>query len=388
MIPVSEAKQIIRANIHSLSPSRAGLLKAGNFVLAENIYASIDIPAFDQSNVDGYAIRFSEKNEPLTIDGEIVAGSGIKSLHHKKAIRIFTGAPLPEGADTIVMQENTSVINNTLAINDPSLVKGANLRPQGTDIRKGELALEEGTLLTPAAIGYLAAIGTPEVNIYGPPAITLIITGNELVEPGLPLRTGQVHESNSITLKAALAPYGITFPETVRCNDELGDLTKTLQNALLKSDMVILTGGVSVGDYDFVSAAAENCGVTKLFHRVKQRPGKPIYFGIKENKPIFGLPGNPSSVLTCFYEYVSLALDIYLHKKERAYLPAILRNNYKKPPGLTHFLKGMYNEGYVEILSAQESYRMSSFAKSNCLVILPESETEFNPGHQTQVHLL
>ncbi|MBA4167649.1 MAG: molybdopterin molybdotransferase MoeA [Chitinophagaceae bacterium] len=389
MISVTEAKQIIRANIRALPSSLVNLADAGNSVLAENIYAAVDIPAFDQSNVDGYAIRFSEKDITLDIDGEITAGSEIiKSLSKKKAIRIFTGAPAPEGADTIVMQENTAAANNTLTINDPALSKGMNLRPRGTDIRKDELALEEGTLLTPAAIGYLAAVGSAKVNIYRPPALTLIITGNELAQPGLPLRTGQVYDSGSFALKSALQLHGIRSPEILHCQDDPHELTLALRHALSESDMVILTGGVSVGEYDFVSQAAENCGVTKLFHRVKQRPGKPLYFGMKDDKPIFGLPGNPSSILTCMYVYVSLALNMYLHKKESLYQPAILKNAYRKTAGLTHFMKGMYNAGYVEILTGQESYRMSSFAKSNCLVILPETETEFKPGYQTQVHLL
>ena len=162
-----------------------------------------------------------------------------------------------------------------------------------------------------------------------------------------------------------------------------------MQQALQQADVVLLTGGISAGDYDFVLQAATNCGVTKLFHKIKQRPGKPLFFGKKENKIIFGLPGNPSSVLTCFYEYVLTALAILTGQQlilQTIHAP--IEKPFSKTNTLTHFLKGFYNGETVSVLDAQESYRLSSFAKANCLIKIDEEVTQCNKGEMVEVHLL
>jgi len=174
-----------------------------------------------------------------------------------------------------------------------------------------------------------------------------------------------------------------------RTDDDLEVLTGLLKVALKESDLVLLTGGISVGDYDFVLPATENCGITKLFHKIKQRPGKPLFFGLKENRLVFGLPGNPASVLTCFYEYVLHALELLTLQPIRLRtFHAPLSKSFIKKTVLTHFLKGYYDGSEVRILDAQESYRLRSFAKSNCFVVLPESEMEFSRGQQMELHLL
>jgi molybdopterin molybdotransferase len=176
--------------------------------------------------------------------------------------------------------------------------------------------LKESEYLSPAAIGFLAALGIARVRVYRRPAISMVITGNELQLPGKELLYGQVYEANSFMLKAALQQLHFGDIPVFYADDHLGRLTSTLQSALSTSDVVLLCGGISVGDYDFVLQAATDCDVEKLFHKVKQRPGKPLYFGRKENKIVFGLPGNPSSVLTCFYEYVIEGLDPGGQKKD------------------------------------------------------------------------
>ncbi len=183
------------------------------------------------------------------------------------------------------------------------------------DIQQGALALHKDEYLTAGAIGFLTALGVTEVNVYKKPSISIIITGNELQQPGKDLQYGQVYEANSFMLKAALQQLHFNEVEVVHADDNLERLTSILNNALNKNDIILLCGGISVGDYDFVLQAATDCGVQQLFHKVKQRPGKPLYFGKKENKIVFGLPGNPSSVLTCFYEYVVEALAIMTREK-------------------------------------------------------------------------
>lgn len=390
MISVNEAKELIAKSVSPLPAIRVNLNQAFSLVLAEDIYATCDIPAFRQSSMDGYAIEFEEKITELTIVGEMAAGSASETaINQGETYRIFTGAPLPAGADTVVMQEKVSVRNGKLIISDANLKKGMNTREKGSEISSGNLAISKGNQLTPAAIGFLAGIGIAEVSVIPQPKIAIILTGNELQEPGEPLAFGQVYESNSYALKAALKQAGIEHIEIFEARDELEILTETLALALQASDVVLLTGGVSVGDYDFVIKAAEKCRVEQIFHKIKQKPGKPLYFGKKDEKLIFGLPGNPSSVLSCFYNYVLLAIALLTDNENKVLQnDAILESDYQKPKGLTHFLKGLYKDGIVKPLGAQESYRLSSFAQANCLILLGEDESEFKKGEQVTVVML
>lgn len=389
MISVDEAKQLIKDNVE-VSPSiKLALKDAVGFVLAEEVYSKIDFPPFNQSNVDGYAIAFKDANEQLIINGISAAGNNKNiKLSSKHAMRIFTGAPVPENADTVVMQEKVIVENDILTIEDDKLQQGLNFRAKGKDIKQGSLALHKDELLTAGAVGFLTALGLTEVNVYAKPSVSIIITGNELQQPGKNLQYGQVYEANSFMLKAALNQLHFNDVEVYHVDDNLERLTSTLNNALNKTDVVLLCGGVSVGDYDFVLRASMNCDVEKIFHKVKQRPGKPLYFGKKEKKLVFGLPGNPSSVLTCFYEYVVDALGMILKKKSFIKIAkAVLQNEYTKIDGLTFFLKGWLENDAVTVLDAQESYRLSSYAKANCLIELDENRTTYKAGEKVEVHI-
>ena len=392
MISVEEAKKIITENTIALQPVKMHLQKAAGKVLAEDIYSSVDIPAFPQSSMDGYAFSFSQwkQHKKLIIEGEIAAGSRTEILlADGKAVRIFTGAPVPPGADTVVMQEKVTVQNSRIIIADETITPGTNVRAIGSEMKAGKLALEKGTLLSPAAIGFLAGIGITAIEVFPNPSITIIITGKELQQAGNPLQYGQVYESNSFTLSSALYQLHFENINIIRTDDDLEILTGILKYALQQSDLVLVTGGISAGDYDFVLQAASNCGVKKLFHKIKQRPGKPLFFGKKENKIIFGLPGNPSSVLTCFYEYVLTALAILT--RQQLILQTIIvpiEKSFSKTNALTHFLKGFYNGETVSVLDAQESYRLSSFAKANCLIKINEEQTQCAAGEMVEVHLL
>jgi molybdopterin molybdotransferase len=392
MISVAEAKKIIRENTVALPPRKIPLQQAVGLVLAEDVFAVTTIPAFPQSSMDGYALSFNDRqsNKKLKISGIIAAGSADNSvLQSGNAVRIFTGAAVPPGADTVVMQEKTKVENGELIIEDDRLVQGANVRPAGAEIKAAERALKKNSLLTPAAIGFLTAIGITEVLVYPTPSVSIIVTGDELQEPGMPLQYGQVYEANSFALKAALQQLHIPGIKVHRAADNLEILTEVLRQAIQESDVVFLTGGISVGDFDFVLQATINNGVQKLFHTIKQRPAKPLYFGKKENKYVFGLPGNPASGLTSFYEYAAPALGIM--SKRNYYLETLmvpLQQAFKKPAGLTHFLKGWYDGETVAVLNAQESYRLSSFAKANCLIQVNEDTTVCAEGELIEIHLL
>lgn len=392
MISVAAAKKIIQENIFPLQPVEIPLQDAAGMVLSADVYAAIDIPAFNQSSVDGYAFSFEgwQLNNMLQLTGELAAGDDtIISLLPQQAVRIFTGAAVPTAADTVVMQEKTIVSGGQIKIEDTQLLTGSNVRPKGSEIKAGELALAKGTLLTAAALGFVAGIGISKINVYAKPTVSIIITGKELQQPGQPLNYGQVYESNSFSLTAALQQLGIQTVKLFFADDNLEILKNILQHALVQSDVVLLTGGISVGDYDFVLEAATQSGVTKLFHRIKQRPGKPLYFGKKDNQLVFGLPGNPSSVLTCFYQYVIPALQLLSSSvKGIQTLQVPLGKAINKPAGLTHFLKGNYDGKKATALDAQESYRLSSFAKANCLIEVNEEATHCAEDDVVEIHLL
>lgn len=390
MISVDEAKDIIRQTVHSFPPLKLPLEDSFGLVLAADLHAALDIPAFEQSSMDGYALRFSEKEHALDITGEMAAGAaqGL-SIRGLEAARVFTGAPLPEGADTVVMQEKVRLENGKLVVLDTGLQAGSNVRHKGTEVKQGQVAMAAGTRLSAAAIGFLAGIGETEVLVYPPPSVSIILTGNELQQPGLALAFGQVYEANSVMLSVALQQAGVRNIQVLKAVDDLHAVEEMLEEALRSSDLVLLTGGVSVGDYDFVVQAAENCGVAKHFHRIRQKPGKPLYFGSKENKLVFGLPGNPSSVLTCYFQYVLPAIEALLHNPATVEeVSAILTHDYPKAAGLTHFLKAQYQNGKVTPMHAQESFRLHSFAQADCFIVLEETHSDYIAGEQVRVQLL
>jgi len=390
MISVQQAKQIIRDAAPAPKIVKLPLLEAFGFTLAKDVIATVDIPNFAQSSMDGYAIKFADKGKQLAIIGEMAAGATQQhTIKNGQATRIFTGAPLPQGADTVIMQEKVTVENKLLTLQDDNLSQGLNVRPKGAEVKNGELAMAKGTYLSAAALGFLAGIGCTHVAVYAAPKVAIILTGNELQEPGKPLEFGQVYEANSIILTAALHKAGINDITILRSEDNPETLAAVLKQALESNDVVLLNGGVSVGDYDFVVGAAVACGIEQKFHKIKQKPGKPLFFGTKQDKLVFGLPGNPSSGLTCFYEYVLPALERSMRKDARVIATtATTTHNYTKPAGLTHFLKGFYTEGDVTPLHAQESFRLHSFAQANCFIVLPEESTGCTAGNTIEVHLL
>jgi molybdopterin molybdotransferase len=390
MISVNQAIELISTHCRAAAPAELPIGDCGGLTLAKDMYSAEDFPAFAQSSMDGYAFRFSDyaSTGSLFVQGEVQAGSNEQQLLlQDQAMRIFTGAPLPDGADTVVMQEKAELLNGKLIVHDESLRPGLNTRPTGADIKQGTLAMRSGASLSAAAIGFLAGLGNDRLTVFPKPRITIIVTGKELQSPGKPRNFGQVYESNSFALRAVLDRLYITDVQVQWADDDLEILQKVLANALEQSDLVLLAGGISVGAYDFVLEATKKNGVTQLFHKLKQRPGKPLFFGMKENIPVFGLPGNPSSVLTCFYEYVIPCLGIMMQKKNilrKSVYP--LAKDYQKNAGLTHFLKGYCDGETAMPLEGQESYRMSSYAQANCLIVLPEEKEFFRKDEEVQVH--
>lgn len=389
-ISVKEAKKLVDHHSQPLHPVKIPLEKASGHALASDIYSKVDIPAFRQSSMDGYALMLDEKNLGWKLAGEMAAGTGIsKSLQQGETFRIFTGAPVPDKADTVVMQEKITHHSGLIFISDDNIKRGDNIREIGSEIKAGALAMTKGSVLSPAAIGFLAGIGQNEVEVFPYPKLCIITTGNELIESGAELTFGQIYDSNSYSLSSALKAEGLSEISLLKVEDNLEMLTRVLKDALLENDIILLTGGVSVGDYDFVSKAASQCDVETIFHGIRQKPGKPLFFGTKGRKLIFGLPGNPSSVLNCYYNYVLPAVK-HLSAKANSVreITAELDGDFSKTKGIAQFLKGTFDNGFASPLGAQESFRLSSFAVANCLIFLDEDRDEFISGERVQVFLL
>ncbi len=391
MISVSEARKKIIDNCPQARVTLLPLIEAAGCVLADNVYSPIDSPHFDQSAMDGYAFRFDDWDgkSGFKVIGEVQAGNGSGiDLHSSEAIRIFTGAALPAGADTVVIQENVVKEGNLIKIVTNHLGKGSNVRLKGSQVKIKEQILNHGHVLSPATVAFLAGLGFTHVLVYSNPTVSIITTGKELIKPGEPLAEGKIYESNSLGLKAALQQINITPAAINTVDDEEEKIIKVIREQIKKVDILILTGGVSVGDYDFVTTALEKCGVQKVFHKVKQKPGKPFYFGVHQQTLVFALPGNPASVLTCFYEYVVDAISKQTKKQYFKSIQLPLTNDFSKKKGLTFFLKGKINKDGVSILPDQESYKMNSFALADCIVELGEEKEVVRKSEMVSVRMI
>ena len=350
-------------------------------VLATDVISEIDMPPFRQSAMDGYAVKASD-TDTYTLIGEIQAGADNNpQLSAGQAVRIFTGAAVPDSATAVVMQEKVEVKGNEISLQIP-LHPEMNIRPQGEQIKKGTVALASGTTIKASHVGFLAGLGITKITVRGKPSIAIVVTGNELVPPGKPLPYGKIYESNGAMLKASLSGLGYKDVAIVRIADDYEDTKKVLQESIENFDVVVVTGGVSVGDYDFVGKALHAIGVEEIFHQVKQKPGKPLFFGRKEDTSIFGLPGNPGAALTSFYIYVYPLLKTYEGADEvnLTSLAMPILFDFTVNGDRAQFLKARMQGNGVAILGGQSSAMVRAFGDANALVFLPENSTQIKKG--------
>lgn len=390
MISVEEAISIIKNNSNQITNERQVVVeKANGYYLSRDINSPIDLPSFRQSAMDGYAI-FSGDFESYTVVNEIKAGDTINPiLKPGEAVRIFTSAAVPDSADVVLMQEKVTLKGNQLFSQEP-FRKNQNIRSIGEQVLKNQIALEKGMKITPGTVGYLYSLGIQKVWVYKKPVISIISTGNELVELGDELKYGKIYESNSKMLLSAL--YSLKFYDVkiYKVEDNYDATVEILKEAINASDLVLISGGISVGKYDYVGKALKMLEVKKLFYKVKQKPGKPLYYGKKDETQIFGLPGNPAAALTCFYVYVFISLQKMMGKLvvELPRVRSKSKNEFITKAGRSQFLKAIYKEGCVEILEGQSSGMMQTFAISNALVFLPEVVEKVNVNDDLTTILL
>ncbi len=364
------------------------LAKCLHLVSADEVFAPINVPSFDNAAMDGYVFRFEDfLNElNLQIINEIQAGTdALLPLKKGEAARIFTGAPIPENGDTVIPQEDVLVENGMLKF-QKKVNKNANVRQKGTQTQKGTLILKKNTKITAEYIGFLATFGIAELEVFAPPKIGIITTGKELVKAGNSLENYQIYDSNSVFLTAAFEEIGLKLSFSIWVDDNKNELKNAIQENVEKVDVLIFTGGISVGDYDFLKPVLDDLDVQESFYRVKQKPGKPLFFGTLNNTEIFALPGNPSAVVMCFHVYLKpfikekMGIESFTKKEF-----GILMNEYIKKSGLTHFVKAFVENNKVEILNNQLSYQMDAYTKANAFAILTENQEYFQIGDKVEV---
>ncbi len=307
LLSVDEALARVLARIVPLPVERVQLDRAAGRILAEGIVSPVDLPPFPSSSMDGYAVRAADLPGVLRVVGRVAAGRPeLRSLAAGEAIEISTGGVVPAGADTVVPVERVVVRPTEIEIRDP-LVSNSNIRGIGGDVRAGAALLAAGELLTPARLGALAACGIEGVVSSRGPRVAVVVTGTELRTPGEPLGAGQIYESNGIMLAAVLEAAGAVVERFAATEDTEEAHTRALEQAL-DADVVVTSGGVSVGPHDLVRRVAARLGVEEVFWGVAMRPGKPLTFGVRDQTLMFGLPGNPVSSLVGCLLFVRPAL--------------------------------------------------------------------------------
>ena len=389
MISVKQAIRLLNRNLVKSETTDINLIDSFGCILSKNVLSPVSHPLFNCSAVDGYAIKLDSKKikNEYRVVGEIKAGDNCNfSITQNEAIRIFTGAPVPDSANAVVMQEFIFRKKEIIIIQNHTIIEGQNIRIKGDQIKKGEIAVKKGILINTAVIGFLASIGINKINVYKKPSTTIIVTGNEFAKNSNELKKGKIFESNGIMLLSSLKAKGFQCEHKI-CEDDKEKLKSTITKSLAKSDLLLITGGVSVGDYDFTRPVLEKLGFKIIFHNVNQKPGKPLLFAKKKNKVVFGLPGNPRSVFVCFFEYVLpyiYAMQGHKGLQKKMLLP--VNKPYKKQDNKTHFLAGKIINDHVEILKSQGSHMLQSLSEANCLIVVPENISEIKEGDLLEVH--
>lgn len=399
MILVEEALHHILEKIPRLGRERLGILQARGRVLAEEIIAPRNIPPWDNSAMDGYAVRSQDvegasKENPaiLKVLGDLPAGRIFREKGGPgEAVRIMTGAPLPRGFDTVVQVEDTEKEGDWVKIfSSPG--KGKNIRLAGEDVRLGTRILEEGALLRPAHVGMLASVQRSMVSVYQQPRVAILSTGDELLEIDEPWEEGKIVNSNSYSLAALVAESGGVPLQLGIAKDRPEELSAKIQQGLV-ADLLLTSGGVSVGDYDLVKKMLNELGQMN-FWKVAMRPGQPLAFGMISGKPLFGLPGNPVSSMVSFEQFVRPSIlkmsghqDLF-----RPVLRAILREDITKKEGLVHFIRcqlvAQKGRIFASTTGEQGSGILSSMVKAQGLIVLPREQALAQSGEEVKVMIL
>jgi molybdopterin molybdotransferase len=400
MVTVEEALDKVLSRVFPLGSEKISLLETLGRVISEDVLASRDIPPFDNSGMDGYAVKFAEVEEAcpdhparLQVIGDLPAGFvPDQTLGQRQAIRIMTGAPIPGGADTVIPVEETKKEGDSVLILKTAS-RGEHIRRMGEDVRSGDPVLSKGEVIRPAEIGMLASLGRFSIPVYQKPLVSILCTGEELVDVDEKPDGVKIVSSNSYALAAQVKDCGAIPVQLGIARDRKSDIEEKLRQGL-RADVLISSAGVSVGDYDLVKDVLKDLGVKMIFWKVAMKPGKPLAFGTIGSKPVFGLPGNPVSSMVSFEQFVRPSL-LKMGGHRRLFRPvidAILKEEIRKEPGRRHFIRAAIsyeNDSYLaSVTGAQGSGILRSMVKANGLIIIPEDRETVRAGEKVKVQLL
>jgi molybdopterin molybdotransferase len=399
-LSVTKARELIRAFLSPVEGTeRLAIRAALGRILAEDVISPTDVPAHDNSAMDGYAVRFAD----LKPDGEVLLkeiGTAYAGVPYSglvgtgECVRIMTGAMIPGGCDTIVMQEQAQAEAGTVRIG-PGHRRGQNLRRAGEDLRVGHAVLKRGQQVRPAELGLIASLGIPEVAVYRRLRVAFFSTGDELRSVGSVLEPGQIYDSNRYTIYGMLEHLGCEIIDMGVVKDDPALLEKAFREAAAIADVVITSGGVSVGEADYVKALLARLGEV-VFWKIAMKPGRPLAYGRIGSSHFFGLPGNPVSVMVTFYQFVRDALLTLMGRADVAPLPALratCTTPLKKAPGRTEFQRGVLTQApdgswSVRVTGEQGSGILRSMSEANCFIILPEGQGSVPAGSLVDVQLM
>jgi molybdenum cofactor synthesis domain-containing protein len=384
LIDHPEAVRLVLENTHRLAAEDVPLVEARGLALAQDLKARFDSPPFDNSAVDGYALRSAdaEAGRVFRVVDEAPAGRpAAKSVGEGEAIKIFTGGVIPEGADAVVMVENTSGWGEECELKKAAS-PGQNVRGSGEDVREGEVILRAGTEVGPPEIALAATQGYGALPVHRRPEVVVLSTGTELVEPGeRELEPGEIYDSNSFAVMAQAHEIGARARRITAASDDDAVLRRAVEEALETADVVVTSGGVSVGEKDLVKGTMLKLGVEQIFWGVKFKPGKPLFFGARGDVSVFGLPGNPVSAMVCFELFVRPALVKMMGRQERGrpriqvYFEKDVRNNFGRMHAMRVSLEKTERGWLARSVGAQGSGLVSSLTKADALALIgPESE--------------
>ena len=385
MLSVAQARQLVLAASAPLAVEQVPVESALGRVLAEEIAAAHDVPVFRSSAMDGYAVRSGQAGRRLRIVGESRAGAPAEAtVADGLAVRISTGAALPEGADAVLQQELAEAHDGEVTLLD-DVEPGRNVRAPGEDLRAGDVVLRAGRRLEPADLGVAVNAGRASVSCAARPRLAVLVTGDELVPPGAELGPGQIHDSNRVTLQAMAQREGAEVVLARRVPDDAEQTCLALAQALDVADVVVLSGGVSVGPHDHVKGALAQLGVEEHFWRVALRPGKPTWFGARGGTLVFGLPGNPVSAMVTFLLFARPALAALQHAPQPAAARTILGEPMTPHPDRDECVRVRLDGGLAYATGHQGSHVLQSMALADALAVVPRGDVVLAAGDDVEL---
>jgi molybdopterin molybdotransferase len=399
-LPVDKAREAIRRFLAPIAANERVAVRASlGRVLGEDIVSQVDVPAHDNSAMDGWAVRGADldpdRETVLRELGTAFAGRKFEgAVGPRECVRVMTGAVMPPGTDTVVIQEIVRVEGDRIVV-PPGQKTGQNRRLAGEDLAAGRTVLRAGQIVRPAELGLLASLGLAEVAVRRKPRVAFFSTGDELASVGAALKEGEVYDSNRYTLYGMLARLGVDLIDMGVVRDDPAALERAFKEAAASADAIVTSGGVSVGEADFTRDLLARLGEV-LFWKIAMRPGRPMAFGRIGDAYFFGLPGNPVAVMVTFYEFVRDALLALAGRTDDFTLPLVrvpCASALRKKPGRTEFQRGILARGpggdwTVRVTGGQGSGVLRSMSEANCFIVLEHERGDVAPGDLVSVQLM